>query len=73
MSDGCEGCIISSQGQNELLQSTRTKAKSYAVEKSETVAIYREGYEFLYCIASIAIEGKYNIVEFVSQYNSASA
>lgn len=71
MSDGCEGCYISNQGQAELLQITRTKAKKYAVEKEKTVAIYREGYEFLFCFAEIAVGGNYNIVEFVSQYYTA--
>jgi hypothetical protein len=69
MSGGCEGCFTSNRGQQEQLEAVRVKAKELAKTNEKAVAIYREGYELLYCFAEIAISNKYNTIEVVSQYN----
>lgn len=65
----CEGCLVSNRGQQEQLNTVIAKAKEYAKEISSPVAIYKEGYEYFYTKADIAIDGHYNIVCVVSQYS----
>lgn len=70
---GCDGCLTSKKGQDEQLITTRAKALQYVEEKKQAVAIYREGYEFRYCLADVAIEQGYLVTEILSQHQSASA
>lgn len=67
--NGCEGCFTSPRGQQEAFETIKAKAKTYALEQKKAVAIYREGYEFRYCDAELAITERYNIAEVVSGYN----
>jgi hypothetical protein len=68
MSYGCEGCLISNQGQHELLSKVRTNAKKYAIENEKTVAIYKEGFEFFYIDEEKARELNYPVIEIVSKH-----
>ena len=66
---GCDGCLGTPKGCQELLEITRSKAKTYAVEEKKTVAIFREGFEFLFCEYSVAVENGYPIIQLVSQHS----
>jgi hypothetical protein len=63
---GCEGCFQSIRGQQEELNIISAKAREYAQEIQEPVAVYKEGYEYKYTRASFAIEQHYLIVQVVS-------
>jgi len=65
----CESCYSSPKGQDEQLRAVRVKAKQYALETNETVAIYKEGTDYLYIKASEAIQQQFIVLEFVSKYH----
>lgn len=69
MDSGCEGCAISPRGQHEALSNIRTIAKKYAIENEKTVAIYKEGFEYRYCDAEVAINSAYAVIEMLSKHN----
>lgn len=68
MSSGCEGCFQSAKGMQEQFEIVKAKAKEYGQQENKTVAIYREGFEFRYIVAEVAIANGYLIVEILSQH-----
>jgi len=63
---GCEGCFISAKGQQAEYQNVKTQAVNYAKEQSQTVVIYKEGFEFRFCLRSVAEQYGYQILEYIS-------
>jgi hypothetical protein len=66
---GCEGCKVQIEQQNAEFNSMVQKAKIYAKENAEAVAVYYDG-GWRFIRASIAIEGNYQIKTIVSQYSA---
>ncbi len=65
----CEGCHISVKGQAINLEDIRTQAKNYAKDNNTTVAIYKEGTEYQFTRADIAISTGLPVVEYISQHH----
>lgn len=63
---GCEGCLVSNRGQQEQYQTTKQEAIKYAKQQNQTVALYKEGYDYRYCIAEVAGSAGYQILEYLS-------
>lgn len=62
----CEACFQSVKGMQQAYQSVKTQATQWATENQKAVAIYKEGFEYYFLDAEIAInEGKL-IIEIVT-------
>lgn len=54
---------------HEQLEIIKSEARKYADKEKKAVAIYREGYEYRYCVASVALANGWLIVEILSKHN----
>jgi len=68
MSGGCEGCLVSGKGQQTEYQTVKQEAINYAKEQKQTVVLYKEGFDFRYCLESVARENGYPVMEYISQH-----
>lgn len=64
----CDGCNITVAADRQRFEQTRKEAKQYAIQVSKDMAIYKEGYEYRYIQADIAISDGYLIVDTVSYH-----
>lgn len=64
--EGCASCFTSPAGQNHALQNIRAEAKKYATTHEKAVAIYKEGFDFKFCEAEVAIAGGIPYFEILS-------
>ena len=64
---GCEGCFISAKGQQAEYQTIKTQAVNYAKDQKQTVVIYKEGFEYRYCLKSVADQYGCPVLEYISQ------
>lgn len=68
----CDGCNTTVAADRQKFEQTRKKAKQYAIEVQKDMAIYKEGYEYDYIQADIAISDGYLVVDIVSYHRSTS-
>ena len=54
------------KGKKRMRQIGKTQAVNYAKEQSQTVVIYKEGFEFRFCLRSVAEQYGYQILEYIS-------
>lgn len=64
---GCEGCFQSAKGLQMAYEKIKAEAIKYSKENGKTVAIYKEGFEWFYCTAELAIANNCPRPEFISE------
>lgn len=63
---GCPDC--GKTNYDVELENATKRAKTVAIDNAEPQAIYKEGGEYLYAPARVAIENNYPVLRFVSAY-----
>ena len=62
----CDSCDLSQAMDRQKFDAVRKEAKTYAQSVSQDMAIYKEGFDYKYIRADIAISENYLIRDIVS-------